>query len=438
MGAEDKFTILIKDVDILTPYELIKGGCVGIKGDKIAFVGVNSPPCDGEKVLKGPGKLLMPGLINAHTHAAMSIFRGVADDLPLMEWLQNHIFPLEAEFVSPEAVYWGTLLSCIEMIKNGVTTFFDGYFFEDSAAEAAARSGLRAFMGQGILDLPSPDYKDPAKAVPAARDFIKKWKDHPLVKPAVFCHSLYTCSPQKIREAYEAAISQGVPFNIHVSESKAEVEETRRKYGKTPVALLEELGLLGEKTLLVHCIHLHEEDKEVLARSGSTVVHCPESNMKLGSGVAPIPDIMKKGTRVALGTDGPASNNDLDVFGELKAAALLHKGVRLDPSIMPAKEVLFMALEAGAGAAGLKDQIGTVKVGGKADLILLDFDKPHLTPVYNYVSHLVYAASGADVDTTIVDGVVLMENRQLKSVDEEEVKAKVREIAGKIRKFSAK
>ncbi len=429
--------LLIHGASVWTPGGLLMDGAVAIRKGLIDRVGRMEDARfwpEPARRLDGRRMLLLPGLINTHTHAAMSVFRGLADDLNLEEWLTKHIFPAEARFLNRETVYWGTLLSCAEMLRAGITTFCDGYFFEDAAAEAAERTGLRAIMGQGIVDFPSPDCSDPSRALEAARRFIDRWKDHPRIKPSIFCHAPYTCSPETLRKSHALAREQNALFQIHLAEGTVEVEQIRRQYGLTPGRHLHRTGVLGPGTLAVHCVHLDEEELDLLASSGVGVSHCPESNMKLASGVAPVPEMLRRVVPVGLGTDGPSSNNDQSLFGEMHSAALLHKVHLMDPTVMNARQVLDMATMGGARALGLGDKIGVIAPGRRADLVLVDLNRPHLSPLYHVPSQMVYAASGADVNTVMVDGEILLENRRFVRLDVEEIMGNVREIANRVRK----
>jgi len=433
--------LLIHDVAVWTPDGPVMDGAVAISGGCIHRVGAASDIADWPEPaqrLDGEGMLLLPGMVNTHTHGAMSIFRGAADDLDLDKWLNKHIFPAEARFAGRETVYWGTLLSCAEMLKAGVTTFCDGYFFEDAAAEAANRAGLRAVMGQGIIDFPSPDSPDPSRALETARQFLDRWKDHPKVKASVFCHAPYTCSPETLVKSHALARERNALFQIHLAESPGEAEQIRGRYGLTPGRHLHRLGVLGPGTLAVHCVHLDDEEMDLLASSGTGVSHTPESNMKLASGVAPVPEMLRRGIAVGLGTDGPASNNDQDLFGEMRSAALLHKVHCMDPTVMNASVVLDMATRGGARALGMEGEIGAIAPGLRADLVLVNLDRPHLTPLYNIPSQMVYAASGADVHTVLVDGEILLRNRRFVHLDVEEIMGRVGEIAGKVKEFLVK
>ncbi len=384
------------------------------------------------KTLDVTGCVVMPGLVNAHTHAAMTIFRGLADDLPLMEWLHQHIFPAERR-LTEEWIYWGTMLACAEMILSGTTTFCDMYLFEHKVAEAARDAGMRALVGEVLYDFPSPHYGPIENGLEFTESLIHRWRDDPLVRIAVEPHALYTCSPPVLQRCFELAERYEVPLITHVSENQAEVEEIIQRYGHRPVAHLERLGMLSPRLIADHCVALDDQDLELLAQRGVQVVHNPESNMKLASGIAPVTRLLAMGVNVALGTDGCASNNDLDLFGEMDTCAKLHKAVTLDPTVLPASTVLRMATRNGAKALGWEGEIGELSLGRLADLIVVDFRQPHLTPVYEPRSHLVYAARGSDVRHSIIHGRLVMEDRRLLTMDRDEVMQRVRTFARTIK-----
>lgn len=412
----------------------ISEGALAIVDGRIVAVGAKAQVesfFEAAKTIDARGGLIMPGLVNAHTHAAMALFRGLADDLPLKTWL-GHIFPAEQKWLSKDFVYWGTLLAIAEMIRSGTTTFADGYFFEEQAALAVQQSGVRAFLGQGILDFPTPDSPTPAETLKRIEAFIETHSGSSLIHPTLFPHSVYTCSPGLLRRCRDIADRYGVPLIIHLAETKTEVDEVLRKYGRTPVNQMENLELLSPSLIACHCVWLTGPEMDLLARRGVKVVHNPESNMKLASGVAPVPELLARGVTVGLGTDGCASNNNLDLFREMDSAAKLHKVHRLDPTAMPARVVLEMATLGGAKVLGLEKEIGSLEVGKKADIIILDLLRPHLRPMYNIVSNLVYSAAGADVRDVIIDGRLVMQDRKLLTIDEETVLQKVEEWEAKI------
>ena len=406
-------------------------GGVAIASGRIAAVGpaeVISSTYRASRTLNTDGCVVMPGLINSHTHAAMTIFRGLADDLPLMEWLHKNIFPAERK-LTEEWVFWGTLLACAEMILSGTTTFCDMYIFEHKVAEAARVSGLRALVGEVLYDFPSPNYGPIEKGFLFTESLIDQWRGDPLVRVAVEPHTLYTCSPPVLKRCLELAERHDVPLIAHLSENEAEVDEILKRYGRRPVAHMENLGMLSPRFIADHCVALDEKDMELLALRGVQVVHNPESNMKLASGIAPVPRLLELGVNVALGTDGCASNNDLDLFGEMDTCAKLHKVATLDPTVVPAATVLRMATQNGAKALGLGGETGELSPGKWADVIVVDMQKPHLTPLYKPVSHLVYSARGSDVRHSIIHGSLVMEDRRLLTLDVEEVMDRVRFFA---------
>jgi len=386
-------------------------GAIAIEGDKIAAIGRSHDileTFDPVKELVLPDHLIMPGLVNTHTHAAMSLFRGLADDLPLMEWLDDYIFPAEKR-INSELVNLGTKLACLEMIRSGTTTFKDMYLFEGAVAEAVDEMGIRAVVGEVLYDFPSPNYGPPEAGLEYSKALIKKWEGHPLVKIAIQPHSPYLCSPDLLKSANEIALAEECLLIMHLAETRQEVETIKQRYGTTPARHLEQLGLLGPHLLAVHSIWLDEAEIEIMARHRVKVAHCPESNMKLASGVSPVPKLIKAGVCVGLGTDGCASNNNLDLFQEMDIAAKLHKVYTCDPTVMDAQSVLKMCTIKGAEALGLQDEIGSLETGKKADIICLNLKQPHLTPLYNIPSQLVYSATGMDVDTVIINGQILLQ-----------------------------
>lgn len=408
-----------------------------ILGDRIAGVlppGEERPPFKGVQVLDATDCIVLPGLVNAHGHTAMTLFRGMADDLPLKRWLFEKIFPAEAAHLNEETVYWGALLGCLEMIASGTTTVSDGYFYQDATARAFQTAGLRALVAQGIIDFPAPGVPDPARNLAVGQAFIERWTGiSDLIRPGLFCHSLTTCSDRTLQEAMKISSSCSLPLQLHLSETQGEVEEVLLRTAKAPVVHLKDLGLLSDRLIAVHAVHLGDDEMELLAENRVGLVHCPESNMKLASGMARISEMVKKNLVLGLGTDGCASNNNLDLFKEMDAAAKLDKVRTLDPVNLSAETALKMATIWGAKVLGLDQEIGTLEVGKKADIITVDLRKPHLVPLYNPISTLVYSASGADVKDVIVNGRVLMKDRAFTGLDGEEVMAKVREISDEIK-----
>ena len=408
-------------------------GAVAIDNDVITAVG----PADDflswnpSQTIDAHGGIIMPGLINSHTHAAMTCFRGLADDLQLMTWLNDHIFPAEAK-LDDQKVYSGALLACAEMIMSGTTCFCDMYLFEDAVARAAKEAGMRAVVGEVLYDFDSPNYGPIENGFAYTRKLIDDWQNDPLITIAVEPHSTYLCAPQLLEKAFGLARSFNLPLVIHLAESKTEVAQIIKRYNRTPVEHLAELDLLGPDVVACHCVELSENDIALLKRFDVKVAHNAESNMKLASGVAPIPRLIHEGICVGMGTDGCASNNDLDLFLEMDSVAKLHKVKALDPTVMDAGTVLKMATTGSARALGLDRVTGSLETGKKADLVIIDVNKPHLTPMYNPVSHLVYAASGSDVITSIINGTVVMENGKLKTMDLKRVMDDVNRIAKEI------
>jgi len=387
-----------------------------------------------KKTIDCSGCLIMPGLVNAHTHGAMSMLRGLADDLPLDKWLNQYIFPSEAKYAGPEFVYLGTLLSAVEMALGGITTFADAYFFMEKSANAAAEVGLRIVVAQGILDVPSPDAPEPNSWPRRVDAFLSDCPSNALITPALFCHSPYLCSPNTFKKAREISSGSGLLLFTHVSESLWEVEEINNRYGFRPVEHLYKLGILDEDFVAVHAVHLDENEKKIIVDTGAKIVHCPECNMKLASGAAPAWDLAKRGATIALGTDGPGSNNNLDLFEEMRSASLMSKLVTGDPEAMKAAEVVRMATIDGAKVLGLDERIGTLEVGKQADLIVIDFRRPHLAPVYDPISHLVYSARGSDVRHVIVNGKVIVQDSHITTIDINGLLGQVNKTANRIAK----
>jgi 5-methylthioadenosine/S-adenosylhomocysteine deaminase len=415
----------------------IEDGAVALKAGRIAGVGTAADfrSWTAGEIIDARGGLILPGLVNAHTHLPMSLFRGLADDLPLEQWLNEHIFPAETGHIDALNVRLGARLSMAEMLLGGTTTFCDGYFLADAIAQAVAEVGLRAVLGQGVIDFPAPGVPDPEQKIQVAETFVAQWQGRcALIQPSIFCHAPYTCSARTLQDAKAAAARQKVIFQIHLAETQAEARQCRKIHGCSPVQYLHRLGLLDQRTLLVHAVWVDCADIAVLARSGARIAHCPESNMKLASGVAPIPDMLAAGLAVGLGTDGCASNNDLDMWSEMDMAAKLHKVHRLDPTVMDAAAVLRMATIEGARALGLDGQIGSLEPGKQADLVIIDMDRPHLTPLYDPHSHLIYAVHAADVRHVMVAGRTLVRDHALLTIDLESLLDQARRTGRKIKK----
>jgi len=414
---------------------VIRNGAVAVRNGSIEAVGLSDDletRFNPVRLLDVSGCVVLPGLVNAHTHVAMTLFRGLADDLPLMDWLQQYIFPAESR-LNASWVYWGALLGCAEMILSGTTAFCDMYLFEHKVAEAAKEAGMRALVGEVLYDFPSPHYGSVENGLRFTEDLILQWKDDPLIRVAVEPHAPYTCSPDLYRRCFALARKHDVPMVTHLSENRAEVMEVQKRYGQRPVAHLGALGVLHERLIADHCVDLDDRDMDLLAENRVIVAHNPESNLKLASGFAPVPALLRRGVCVALGTDGCASNNNLDLFGEMGTCAKIHKAAAMDPTVLPADTVLRMTVRHGAKALGLEDVLGQIRPGFAADLIAVDFSAPHLTPVYDPVSHLVYAAKGSDVRHCLIAGRLVMEDRRLTTIDLERVMAEVRAIARTLR-----
>lgn len=408
-------------VTVNPDFEIIENGWVGIKDGQVAMVQPHLPGFQLPSAIKtvdASRGIVMPGLVNTHTHLPMSLFRGMADDLPLMTWLNDHIFPAESTFIQPESVYTGTLLSCAELLLSGTTTCCDGYFYEHYCALAVSLSGLRAILGQGVIDYPAPGVPDPSENTATAMDFIQHWqRENPLIQPSIFCHSPYTCSEKTLQKAKDIARSTGSLFQIHVAETRSEYEMIKGRNHLSPIAYLDSLNILDSRTLLVHAIWLDDADIDIVARSGAAISHAPESAMKLGSGIAGIPKFIQAKIRIGLGTDGCASNNNQDMFQEMDTTAKLHKVSSLNPQSMKSRTVLEMATIGGARAIGMDRIIGSLEPGKQADIIILNTHAPHLTPMYHPESHIVYAAKGSDVRDVMVSGQWRVKNRSLISLN---------------------
>ncbi|NOZ78594.1 MAG: amidohydrolase, partial [Acidobacteria bacterium] len=385
------------------------------------------------EVLDASGCIILPGLVNTHSHLAMTLLRGLADDLPLKEWLENHVWPAEKEHMNREAVRAGTALAAAEQLLAGVTTTTDMYFFDDEVAEVLAGIGMRGVIAESLLDFPTPRCSGPDEMIDRQRELIEAYKDHPLITPSVAPHSPYTVGATSLVREAELAEEYGVPLQIHLSETRWEVNKLLEEKGVSPVRYLADLGVLSDNTIAAHCVHVSSDDIALLAELEVGVAHNPVSNLKLASGIAPVPAMLEAGVTVGLGTDGTASNNTLDLMRDMQVAALLHKGVSGQPTAIPAFEALRMATTGGASVLGLQDTIGVLREGMEADLVCIDAGVPHATPLFDPVSHLVYAARSADVRHTIVRGKILVRDRELQTLDLTEIISHANEIAGKIK-----
>ncbi len=433
------FDTIIYNATIVTvnaTFDIVPKGMIGIKNGKIESIADMPDKVDiptGINAIDAAGGVVMPGLINTHTHMPMTLFRGLADDLPLDVWLNRYIFPAEEAWINPENVRLGTALACAEMLLSGTTTVCGGYFYEGVVAEIVNQAGIRGVLGQGVIDFPAPGVPDAGENINAAIAFIKKWNGlSPMIQPSIFCHSPYTCSKKTLKAAKTAARSQGVLFQIHAAETAREKTLIEGGGDMSPVQYLDHIGVLDAQTLLVHSIWVDDEDIDIIANSGAAVSHNPESNMKLASGIAPVQKFLSAGIPVGLGTDGCASNNDLDMFQEMDTAAKLHKAHTLDPTVMDVNSVLKMATIEAARAIGLDSRIGSLEKGKQADLIIIDTHQPHLMPIYNPVSQIVYSARGSDVRDVMVAGRMLVHNRSLTSLDQDDILNKVNALSREI------
>jgi 5-methylthioadenosine/S-adenosylhomocysteine deaminase len=426
-------SILLDNISIVPmtgANEVIEKGYIVIGDQFIAEVGEGeAPQADYERVIDGSNKVAMPGFVNTHTHAAMTLLRGYADDLPLMEWLETKIWPLEARLTS-EDVYWGTMLAIVEMLKSGTTAFADMYFFMDETARAVSQSGIRGILARGMVGV-GPEKE---QAIVESRELVHKWhrKADERITFMLGPHAPYTCPPDYLEQVSELAGELGVGIHIHLAETMVEHNTIIEQYGKRPVAYLEDLGLFSHKVLAAHCVHVNSEDIAILKKYAVGVAHNPESNMKLASGIAPVPEMLAAGISVALGTDGASSNNNLDMLQEMRSCALLHKVNSMNPTVLPAYQALEMATLNGARAMGMDNEFGQLKAGLKADMILLGLDEAHMIPRYDILANLVYSGQASDVETVIIDGNIVMEDREIKTFDEKEVLEQARKTAARL------
>jgi len=403
---------------------IIKDGMVAVSGNKILAVGRAEDlknQYSADEIIDCGNSIVMPGLINTHTHAAMAYFRGLADDLPLDEWWFKHIRPAEINFVKPKFIKKASELACLEMIKSGITFFNDMYYFSEATAEVCNQVGIRAMLSDAIIDFPAPSYKNADEAISLFKVFYNKYKDDELINISIQPHAIYTCCKKTLVKTKELAQEFNVPVHIHISETKKEVDDCKKQHGKSPVEYLDEIGLLSDKVIAAHSVWLGDNDLEIYKNRGVKVSHCPISNMKLASGIAPVPKMLKQGIAVGIGTDGAASNNTLDLFSEMRACSLLHKASNLDPTVVSLKEIVKMATINGAKVLGLDDKIGSLAAGKRADIITINLDKPHLIPIYDPYSHLVYCVEPQDVENVVINGRVLMRDRGVKTIDEGKV-----------------
>jgi len=410
---------------------VFENGFVAIRGERIVDVGgaseMKAKGYKAKQTIDARGKVVLPGLINAHSHIPMTLFRGIADDLDLQDWLTKYIFPAEAKNVTRDFVIAGARLGLVEMIRGGTTAYADMYYFEDAIAEETKKAGLRGVLGETVIDFPVPDNKTWEAALSYTENFVKRWKGDALVTPAIAPHAPYTVSTDHLNQVKAFAEKHDVPIIMHLAEAPTETKIIAERYNTRPTLYLEKIGFLSRRLLAAHVVHVNDQEIEILKEREVGVAHCPQSNMKLSSGAAPIPQMLKSGLRVGLGTDGAASNHDLSMWEEMDTAAKLHKLVTMTPTVVTAEQALEMATIGAARALHLENEIGSLETGKRADLIAVDLGAPHLTPMYNLRSHLVYAAKASDVTDTIVNGRALMRNRRLLTLNEEAVKAAARQ-----------
>jgi len=418
---------------------VISHGAVAIKQDQIIKVGLAknlAQEFQAKQIISGKNRILMPGLINGHTHTAMTLFRGMADDMELMPWLNQYIFPMEAKFVDPEFIKIGSQLACYEMIKGGTTSFVDMYFYPQVIAEQTVKCGLRGIIGAPMIDFPSPGFKGWDDSFAAAKKFIKNWQGkNPRITPAFAPHAPYTVMPQHIKQVAEAARKLSAPVTIHLAETEAELAIIKQKYQTSPISLMDRETLLsGNQIIAAHVVHPSQAEIKLMAEKGVGVVHNPTSNLKLAAGIAPVPQMIKLGIAVGIGTDGAASNNDLDLWEDIRLAALIHKNQQKDPKAIPAYTALQMATSQGAKAIGLGDKVGQIKVGMQADLIQISIESLRVQPVFNVISHLVYVMDSEDVVTSIVAGKVLMLDGKVLTIDSKQLAKDVKVKSEQIRR----
>ena len=438
-APDDQIDLIVDGQSVVTMDAggtIIENGAVAVDDGIIIAIGTHEDihaQYSAAENLGGTDRIVMPGLVNGHSHAAMTLLRGVADDLALMDWLNNYIFPAEVEFVDAEFVRIGTELACWEMIRGGTTTFVDMYYYGDVVAEVVDRCGMRAMVSATVIDQRSPDAENAADSIRKGREFIKRWKGrNSRITPIFGPHANYTLSAEQLQATRQAAIELGVPISIHMSESPFELQYSKDTFGKTTIEFYESIGFFDGPTIAAHVVWPTAAEIPILAEYKVGVIHNPTSNMKIASGISPVTDMLKAGVRVGIGTDGAASNNDLDLWEEMRLAAFLQKVEQMNPKVMPAKTVLTMATRGGAIAIGLGDTIGSLEVGKRADLIQVAFDDVHHIPTFDVVSHLVYVTDEQDVASVIVDGKLLMKDRKLLTIDTAKVATEARALAAEI------
>src|SRR5271156_867220 len=436
--AKEKVDLLVTNGVVITvdaQHRVIEAGAVAVRGDAIVAVGKSAElgaQYEAAKTVDAHGAIIMPGLINGHAHAAMSLFRGIADDLSLDDWLKKYIFPAEARNVTEEFVVWGTRLGMLEMLRGGITTYVDMYYFEDAVARVTKDAGMRGVLGETIIDFPAPDNKSVSQALEYTQKFIDHWRGDPLIVAAAAPHSMYTCSAKTLQEAAALARRNHAPILIHVAEAPFELQLSREKYGITPVGYLAREGILGPDVVGAHCVWVDQADIATLVQYGVGCTNNPSSNMKTAAGVSPVVDMLAAGAAVGLATDGAASNNNQDMFEEMDLAAKLQKITRMDSRALPAEQVVEMATIGGARAIHLEKLIGSLEAGKKADLIVVDTTAPHATPMYNVYSQLVYALKATDVRSVVIGGKMVVEDRKMLTLDEAAILVKANEYKNQI------
>jgi 5-methylthioadenosine/S-adenosylhomocysteine deaminase len=437
-GAREKADLLVTGGTVVTmdaQRRVIVDGAVAIREDSIVAIGSSAEieyRYEANNKIDARGTLVMPGLINGHAHAAMSLFRGIADDLSLDDWLHKYIFPAEARNVNEDFVVWGTRLGILEMLRGGITTYADMYYFEDAVARVTKEAGMRGVLGETIIDFPAPDNQTTSEALAYTQRFLDHWKGDPLITAAAAPHSIYTCSEKTLLDSAALARRNSAPILIHIAEAPFELDQSRAKYGLTPVAYLNKIGVLGPDVVGAHCIWTDGADIAALIERGVGCVHNPSSNMKTAAGVMKVVEMLAAGEAIGLATDGAASNNNQDMFEEMDLAAKLQKAWRRDPRVLPAPQVVEMATITGARALHLEKSIGSLEAGKKADLILVDTGAPHAVPMYNAYSEIVYALKASDVRTVVIAGKIVMEDRRMLTLDEKEILTKAEAYKKKI------
>ena len=438
-AAADQIDLIVKGSHVVTmdaQGTVIEDGAVAVDEGVILAIGSAAAieaTYSAVETLDGGERIVMPGLVNGHSHAAMTLLRGVADDLGLMDWLQNYIFPAEVEFVDTEFVRIGTELACWEMIRGGTTTFVDMYYYPDTIAEVVDRCGMRALVSATVIDQRSPDAENASDSIAKGNGFIERWQGkNSRITPIFGPHANYTLNVEQLKATRAAAMKYGVPISIHVSESPFELQYSQDTFGMTSIKLYESIGFFEGPTIAAHVVWPTKDEIPILVERKVGVIHNPTSNMKIASGIAPIAEMLDAGVRVGLGTDGAASNNDLDMWEEMRLASFLQKVDRMDPEVLPAATVLGMATRGGATAIGLGDKIGSLEVGKRADLIQVAFDDVHHVPTYDVVSHLVYVSDEQDVASVVVDGKVLMKEREMLTIDTDRVASEATALAAQI------